>query len=68
MGEQAKVAVRNCRRDGNKHVDQLEKDKSSGVTEDAAKQAKHDVDELTKKYEHMIEESVNSKTKEIIEI
>ncbi|MFA7236919.1 MAG: ribosome recycling factor [Phycisphaeraceae bacterium] len=68
MGEQAKVAVRNCRRDGNKHIDQLEKDKSSGMTEDAAKQAKHDMDELTKKHEHLIEEAVAAKTKEITEV
>lgn len=67
MGEQAKVAVRNCRRDGNKHIDQLEKDKSSSVTEDTAKQVKADVDEMTKKHEHAIENVITAKAKEITE-
>jgi len=67
MAEQAKVAIRNIRRDANKHIDQLEKDKASGVTEDMAKSAKEDVTEYTKKHEAKIEEMVEAKRKEVLE-
>jgi ribosome recycling factor len=68
MGEQAKIAIRNARRDGNKHVEQAGKDKSLAVSEDAVEKAKEDVQELVKKYEHQVEELVNAKTKEIQEV
>lgn len=68
MGEKQKVAVRNARRDANKHIDQLEKDKSAHISEDSAKDAKNEVQELLKKYEAKIDELVESKTKEIQEI
>ena len=51
MGEQAKVAVRNVRRDANKHIDALAKDKSAAVTEDDAKSAKDEVQKLTDAHE-----------------
>lgn len=68
MGEQAKITVRNARRDGNKHIETLAKDKSLHIPEDDAKKAKDEVQDLLKKYEHMIEEAVAQKTKEIQEI
>ncbi len=68
MGEQAKVTVRNARRDANKHLDQAAKDKSAGVSEDDVKRSKEEMDELTKKYEHQVEELVAHKNKEIQEI
>lgn len=67
MAEQAKVAIRNVRRDANKHVDQLEKDKASGVTEDQAKAAKDEIQEYTKKYEGSVEHHAEAKRKEILE-
>lgn len=67
-GEQAKVAIRSARRDANKHIDAAEKDKASGVSEDAAKGYKNDVQELTKKYEADIDSLVDHKTKEIMEV
>ncbi len=67
MGEQAKIAVRNTRRDANKHIDQAEKDKTAGVTEDQAKDAKDEVQKLTKKHEELIEALVSTKHKEIME-
>jgi ribosome recycling factor len=68
MAEQAKVAIRNVRRDANKHIDQLEKDKKVAVTEDQAKAAKEDVTEMTKKHEAKIDELIENKRKEILEV
>lgn len=68
MGEHAKVAIRNSRRDGNKHLDVLGKDKTQHISEDAIKSAQKDIDELAKKYEHQAEEIIASKTREVQEI
>jgi len=67
MGEQAKVSIRNIRRDANKHIDQAQKDKSTELTEDEAKSAKDEVQEQTRKHEAAIDEMVEHKTHEIIE-
>lgn len=67
MGEHAKVAVRNTRRDANKHIDTAEKDKANPINEDQAKDAKDQVQKLTKKHEDLIDELVNAKHKEIME-
>jgi ribosome recycling factor len=67
MGEDAKVAIRNVRRDANKHIDQAEKDKALHIAEDQAHDAKDQVQELTKKYEKQVEDAVDAKTKEIME-
>lgn len=68
MGEAAKVAIRNARRDANKHVDQAEKDKASGLSEDAAKDMKDEIQELTKKYESTVDSLVEQKSREISEV
>lgn len=65
MAEAAKVTIRNARRDGNKEVDRQEK--ASELTEDDAQRAKDSIQELTKKYEAMIDELLEAKTKEIQE-
>jgi len=65
MGEQAKVAIRNVRRDANKHIDQLQKD--SSITEDDAKDAKDQVQELTRKHENQVDEKLEAKRHEILE-
>jgi ribosome recycling factor len=65
MAEQAKVAVRNARRDANKHIDQAGKDKANPVSEDAIESAKEDVQELLKKYEKQVDEAIEGKVKEI---
>jgi len=67
-GEQAKVTIRNARRDANKHIDALEKDKSQSLSEDQLKSAKDEVQEMTKKYEAMVETLVAEKTKQVEEI
>jgi ribosome recycling factor len=64
--EQARVALRNLRRDANKHVDHEEKD--SLLTEDQARKGRDEVQELLKKYEAAIETAVAAKTKEIMEV
>ena len=68
MGEQAKVAIRNARRDANKHVDQTVKDKTQHLSEDAADGAKDDVQKLLKKYEGEVDKLIASKTKEVQEV
>ena len=68
MGEQAKVTIRNARRDANKHIDQAEKDKSLGLSEDQIKSAKDDVQNLLKKHEAEVDTLVTDKTKQIEEV
>ena len=68
MGEQAKIAVRNARRDANKHIDQLGKDKDAHVSEDDVKSAKDDVQDLLKKHEKQIDDLVAEKSKQIEEV
>ena len=68
MSEQAKVTLRNARRDANKHLDAMAKDKAIKVSEDELDGAKEEVDTLLKKYEGTADELVASKTKEIMEI
>jgi len=68
MGEQAKVAIRNSRRDGNRQVDQALKDKTLHLSEDDGEQAKHETQELVKKYEKQVDSLVETKSKELQEI
>jgi ribosome recycling factor len=65
-GEEAKIAIRNARRDCNKELDKLQKSKD--LTEDDCKAIKADVDEMTKKYEKKVDEEVEKKDEEIMEI
>ena len=66
MGEDAKVAIRNIRRDAN---DKVKADKKNSVmTEDEAKQSDKLVQDLTDKYIKEIDGITASKTKEIMEI
>lgn len=65
MGEQAKITIRNARRDGNKHVDQALKDKTQHLSEDSAEQAKEEIQELVKQYEKQVDELISTKAKEV---
>ncbi len=65
MGEESKVACRNVRRDANKHIDTLAKDKSAAIPEDTIKSLKDDVQEVLKKHETEIDQAVASKTEDI---
>lgn len=66
MAEAQRVAVRNARRDANKAADTEKKD--SKMTEDEAERCKENVQNLTKKYEGIIDSLLEAKTKEIQEI
>jgi ribosome recycling factor len=68
MGEEAKVAIRNTRRDSNKHADALEKDKNANYSEDNIKDIHDQIQDMLKKYEKMIDEAVDAKAKEITEV
>jgi len=68
MGEQSKIAIRNARRDANKHLDQLAKDKANPISEDEIDSSKEEVQDLLKKYEVQVDDAISSKTKEIQEI
>jgi len=65
LGEQAKIAIRNVRKDANKHI---EAEEESGVSEDDAFRAREDVQELTKDYENKVDQLVKEKTKQIMEV
>lgn len=65
MAEESKVAVRNERRDANKHIDALIGDKKNPISDDQAEKSKEEVDELTKKYTASIDEVAAKKVGEI---
>ncbi len=64
MGEGAKVAIRNIRRDANRGVDKLKDD--SAISEDEAYKAKEEVQELTKESESKVDDLVRRKSEEIM--
>ena len=66
MGEDAKVAIRNIRRDANDKIKAHKKD--SLMTEDEAKTSDKNIQDLTDKYIKEIDSITASKTKEIMEI
>lgn len=65
LAEEAKVAIRNVRRDGNKHFETAEKNKE--MTEDERDQGKEEVQNLTKKFEDKVAELSEKKSKEVME-
>ena len=64
--EEAKVAVRNVRRDANDSLKKLEKEKT--ITEDEQKRATDDVQKLTDRYVAEVDKRCAGKEKEIMEI
>jgi ribosome recycling factor len=64
-GEAAKVTIRNIRRDAIEHIKKLQKD---GLSEDAAKDAETDMQELTNRYVAFIEKHLQAKEKEIMAV
>ena len=65
LAEEAKVAIRNIRRDSNKHADQAEKDKE--MTEDDRDDSKKEIQELTKKFENQVTDLAKAKEAEVME-
>jgi len=66
MAEQARVAIRNIRRDAN---DELKKQQKAGdISEDDAKRGEDEVQKLTDSFVEKINEALEEKEKEILEI
>ncbi len=64
-GEHSKVAIRSIRRDAIEHIKKLEK---TGLSEDAAKDAEAEVQQLTDKFISVVEKHLASKEKEIMSV
>lgn len=64
-GENAKVAIRNIRRDGN---DAFKKLKGSDVSEDEIKDLEDELQKLTDKYIKNIDSTVEAKSKEVLTV
>ncbi len=64
-GEHSKVAIRNIRRDAIEEVKKLQKD---GLSEDVAKDAEKDIQELTDSYIVLVDKHLAAKEKEIMSI
>jgi ribosome recycling factor len=64
LSEEAKVAIRNVRRDANKHADQAEKEKK--FSEDARDELKKEIQDLTKKFEDKANALAKSKEAEVM--
>ena len=65
-GEEAKVALRNIRRDANDRIKKAEKD--GDFTEDDSKQTEDKIQKLTDKYVEKIDKAIEEKTKEIMTV
>jgi ribosome recycling factor len=65
LAEEAKVAVRNVRRDGNKAADQAERDKD--LSEDDCDRVKEEIQELTRQYESQASELAKAREKDVME-
>ncbi len=65
-GEDAKVAVRNIRRDAMDYIKKLKKD--SEITEDDQKKAEKDLQDITDKYIKKVDEACAVKEKELMEL
>lgn len=64
-GEHCKVAIRNIRRDAIEHIKKLQK---NGLSEDAAKDAEADVQQVTDKFTSAVEKHLTTKEKEIMSV
>jgi ribosome recycling factor len=65
FGEEAKVAIRNIRRDANDDIKKLEK---SEISEDESRRHQEDIQKSTDKYIAEVEKVLSSKEKEIMEV
>ena len=65
LTEDAKIAIRNVRRDGNKLADQEEKDKT--ISEDQRDDIKDSIQDLTKKFEEQAASIAKTRESEVME-
>lgn len=66
FGEEAKVAVRNIRRDGNDRIKKLEKAKK--ISEDECKRAEQEIQKITDQEVLLIDQEVKRKEQEVKEV
>lgn len=65
-GDNAKVAIRNIRRDAN---DTIKKENKAGdISDDEAKNSEDEIQKITDKYIAMIDSAIDDKTKEILTV
>ncbi|MHC4134359.1 MAG: ribosome recycling factor [Planctomycetota bacterium] len=64
--EAAKVAIRNVRRDANKHADAAQKDKT--LTEDDLSDLKDEIQEQTKDHEGQVDKTLNGRIEELMNV
>jgi ribosome recycling factor len=66
LAEEARVSIRNIRRDANKHADKELTDKI--LTEDENEKCKEEIQNLTKRFEGRVNDMAELKSKEILEV
>lgn len=66
MGEDAKVAIRNIRKDSNNRVKKLEKDKE--ITQDESKKAQDEVQKITDEFISKVDETFKNKEIEVMKV
>ena len=66
MGEEAKVALRNIRRDGNEAFKKLKK--AEDVSEDVVAELQDELGKITDKFVKKIDKAIDEKTKEIMTV
>ncbi|MCS7461862.1 ribosome recycling factor [Paenibacillus doosanensis] len=64
-GEEAKVAIRNVRRDANDDIKKLEK---QGISEDESRKHQEDIQKFTDKFIGEVDKTLAAKEKEIMEV
>jgi ribosome recycling factor len=64
-GEQSRVAIRNMRRDAIEQIKKLQKD---GLSEDEAKDAEKEIQDITDKHIVLVEKHLQAKEKEIMSV
>ncbi|MEZ6044310.1 MAG: ribosome-recycling factor [Planctomycetaceae bacterium] len=65
LAEEARVSIRNIRRDANKHADTSQKDKI--LSEDECNDLKEEIQNQTKKYEGQVNDQASTKETEVME-
>jgi ribosome recycling factor len=65
LGEEAKVSLRNARRDA---MEQIKKAVKNGFPEDAGKRKEEEIQEMTNKYATKVEQVLDAKEKEILTV
>jgi len=66
FGEEAKIAVRNCRRDQNEEVKKAEKNKE--ISKDDVKKFQKEIQDITDKYIADVDQVIKAKEEEVLEV